>query len=149
MKRKLNQVLFVLTLGLTVLASADTKKELVTTTMRAPAYVNPAGNFEERMLIRKENTGDPSFYMGRGIFQPGAEVPEHVHSNELEAVYVISGTGKVTIGKQSYDIGPGSAVYVPPNTPHSFTNNGKEPVEVIHMYSPGGPEERFKSWKRL
>ena len=126
---------------------SDSKKELVTDITKAPLYGNEAGA-EEHMLVTKDLTGDPGFYMGHARFQPGAIVPEHVHKTEMEAVYVISGNAKMTIGKQTYEIGPGFAIYVPPDTPHSLTNDGKVPVEVIHMYAPGGPEERFKLWKR-
>jgi quercetin dioxygenase-like cupin family protein len=127
-------------------AGSNAKRELVTDLSKSSIYINDTGNIKEQMLIHKDVTGDPTFYMGRVEFQPGAAVAEHVHPLELEAVYVLSGTGRMTIREQSFDIKPGSAVYVPPNTPHSFTNTGKEVVEVIHTYAPGGPEERFKSW---
>ena len=148
MKRNVLLITVLVSLVVVYAGHSDSKKEFVTQESKAPAYVNEAGAIQEQMLITKDVTGDPGFYMGRAVFQPGATIPEHIHKEELEAIYMVKGNGKMTIGTNSYELRPGFSVYVPPNTPHSFTNNGKEEVEVIHMYAPGGPEDRFKSWKR-
>ncbi|GAA3066649.1 hypothetical protein GCM10010464_33730 [Pseudonocardia yunnanensis] len=57
---------------------------------------------------------------------------EHLtrHSG-IEYGYVISGTLDVSLGFETYRIGPGDAISFDSSTPHRLTNNGDAPVEAI------------------
>jgi len=48
----------------------------------------------------------------------GASIHEHSHPND-EVWSVIDGQLEITIARESRVIGPGCAVVIPPNTPHS------------------------------
>lgn len=108
--------------------------------------MNPTGTAEVQMLITPERTNDKNVYFGRGRFLPGATIPEHVHERSAEIVYILSGSGHLKIATESFEVHGGDAVYIPQNTLHSFENTGELPVSVLQMYSPSGPEERFRSW---
>ena len=61
---------------------------------------------------------------------------------------ILNGEIEMTIGAQQFVAVAGSAIYVPPNVPHSASVIGSiEPVKVVQVYSPGGPEQRFKDWE--
>ncbi|HEY1571743.1 MAG TPA: XRE family transcriptional regulator [Pseudonocardiaceae bacterium] len=63
----------------------------------------------------------------------GSSVPgEHLtrHSG-IEYGYIISGTLDVSLGFETYRIGPGDAISFDSATPHRLTNNGDVPVEAI------------------
>ena len=64
---------------------------------------------------------------------PGHESAEfHRHLYEEECVYVQSGTGTVTIGEQSYAIGPGDFLgFARQGDPHTVQNTGDAPLALI------------------
>jgi quercetin dioxygenase-like cupin family protein len=72
----------------------------------------------------------------------GAKVPEHVHANETEMLYVLEGAGTMTIAGQDVAVTPTSVIQIPPNTKHSFTATAA--VRSVQIYTPPGPEQRFK-----
>jgi transcriptional regulator with XRE-family HTH domain len=63
----------------------------------------------------------------------GSSVPgEHLtrHSG-AEYGYIISGTLDVSLGFDTYRVGPGDAISFDSSTPHRLTNNGDVPVEAV------------------
>jgi quercetin dioxygenase-like cupin family protein len=72
----------------------------------------------------------------------GGKVPEHVHANETELLYILEGSGTMTIAGQDIAITPTSAIQVPPNTKHAFAATSD--VRAVQFYTPPGPEQRFK-----
>lgn len=75
----------------------------------------------------------------------GQKVPTHVHEHETELLYVISGSGTMTVDGVDLPVGPTTVVQIPPNTEHSFV--AAEAVTAIQLYAPPGPEQRFKKMK--
>jgi len=74
--------------------------------------------------------------------QAGASVPEHVHAKETELLYILSGSGTMTVKGVAQAITPTSVVQIPPNTKHAFTATSA--VRALQIYTPAGPEQRFK-----
>ena len=72
----------------------------------------------------------------------GAKVPEHTHAHETEMLYMLTGSGTITIGGTDLAVTPTSAIQIPPNIKHAFT--AAEPVRAVQIYTPAGPEQRFK-----
>ena len=75
----------------------------------------------------------------------GGKVPTHVHEHETELLYLLGGSGTMTIDGVDMPIGPTTVVQIPPNVPHSFV--AAEAVTAIQLYAPPGPEQRFKKMK--
>lgn len=66
---------------------------------------------------------------------PGKRVlPAHSHPYGEETIYVISGTGKVKIGEDIADIGPGSIFHLPKQVPHLIINTGEEEMKTICFF---------------
>ena len=63
-----------------------------------------------------------------------AEFGEPQVHDDQEALYVVSGTGQVRVGDRRIDVRPGSAVYVPPKTPHATRRTGRDPVRVLYAH---------------
>ncbi|MBS1664745.1 MAG: cupin domain-containing protein [Bacteroidetes bacterium] len=61
----------------------------------------------------------------------------HVHEEEDEAVYLISGELEVTIGEQTFMMRPGESYFVPRNVPHRVRNIGEEEAKTLLVYTPG------------
>jgi quercetin dioxygenase-like cupin family protein len=72
----------------------------------------------------------------------GAKVAEHVHANETEMLYILEGSGTMTINGQDVAVTPTSVVQIPPNTKHAFA--ATTAVRAVQIYTPPGPEQRFK-----
>jgi quercetin dioxygenase-like cupin family protein len=78
------------------------------------------------------------------LSMPGAaKVPEHVHANETEVLYVLAGTGTMTVNGVDLAVTPTSTIQIPPNTKHAFTASSD--FRAVQIYTPAGPEQRFKA----
>ncbi len=72
----------------------------------------------------------------------GAVVPPHVHENETELLYVLAGSGTLTVAGVAQQVTPTSTIQIPPDTEHAFT--ATTAVRAVQIYTPPGPEQRFK-----
>ncbi len=78
------------------------------------------------------------------LAMPGnARVPEHVHAAETEVLYVLAGTGTLTVNGIDLVVTPTSTIQIPPNTKHAFTATAD--FRAVQIYTPAGPEQRFKA----
>ncbi|MBX3143004.1 MAG: cupin domain-containing protein [Trueperaceae bacterium] len=76
---------------------------------------------------------------------PGGGAPPHVHANEDEAFYLLSGTVsflEVASGEWT-ELKPGASVYMPRGVFHSFKNNGSESATMLVTTTPAGFERYF------
>lgn len=64
------------------------------------------------------------------------EVPLHKHEWHTEQVYVISGKGAMTVGKELKPITAGDIIFIPKNTPHAVKVTSAEPLKVISIQAP-------------
>ena len=69
-------------------------------------------------------------------------VAEHVHASETELVYVLAGSGTLTVNGVALPVTPTSVVQIPRNTRHALTAAGD--VRAVQIYTPAGPEQWFK-----
>lgn len=71
------------------------------------------------------------------VFDPGARTrPAHAHDHGEETCYVVSGTGSVKVGEQSFALEPGVLFFVPQGMPHMVWNTGSVPLKLICFYAP-------------
>jgi hypothetical protein len=75
---------------------------------------------------------------------PGGVIPVHKHLNEDEFFFFISGTGSAMIDDQTFPFKPGTSVFIPRNTWHSFKNTGSEKAFCTFGYTPSGFEGFFR-----
>lgn len=69
--------------------------------------------------------------------------PPHIHDNEEEALYVLEGNLRVTIGERTMEAPTGTFALVPRGTVHTFANSGPRPARVLVVVSPAGFEQAF------
>ena len=53
----------------------------------------------------------------------------------------------MVINGEKIKIKNGTTIFVPKGVKHSYTNNTKYTTKAIQIYTPGGPEQKFKKWK--
>ena len=69
--------------------------------------------------------------------------PLHVHAYEDESFYILDGSLTVTCGRDVFQAGPRSFVFLPRQVPHTFHPNGGE-ATVLLIGTPGGLDEYFR-----
>lgn len=111
---------------------------------QAQEYDVGAGKGAVKILFEPANAKDRSAYAGRLRADQGMSIPEHVHAMEAELLFIYAGFGEMALGGKIQPVSAGDAVYIPPNTPHSFRVTSREPVKAVQFYTPSGPEQRFK-----
>jgi len=91
-------------------------------------------------IIGADYTGQYSAQLCR--IKPDGRSEPHIDDYN-HAFYVISGTGTVTVEKQSWPISPGAIVKIPSGPTHSLANTGRDDLVFLVIYDPphvsGGP----------
>jgi oxalate decarboxylase/phosphoglucose isomerase-like protein (cupin superfamily) len=83
-------------------------------------------------------------------FNPGQGHARHNHPVSEQLIFVIGGEGEMMIEDDAgrpvkTAIGPGSLVTIPRGAFHSTFNTGWEPLRILAVYSPAGPEEAMRA----
>lgn len=73
----------------------------------------------------------------------------HNHPGVEEILYVLSGTGVQMVdapgGRVEREVGPGVLIHIPPDIDHSTINTGDEPMRILAIYAPPGPEAELRA----
>ena len=67
---------------------------------------------------------------------PESQQSSHAHPTNEQAYVMVRGRGLMMAGDEAQEVGPGTIVFVPPNTSHSIRNTGDEPLLYISATSP-------------
>jgi oxalate decarboxylase/phosphoglucose isomerase-like protein (cupin superfamily) len=81
--------------------------------------------------------------MGVVFLEPGKGHARHNHPGCEEILYVVSGRGKQMIdidGERWEPVAEGDTVHIPADVFHATVNTGWEPLKLIAVYCPPGPE---------
>jgi mannose-6-phosphate isomerase-like protein (cupin superfamily) len=105
----------------------------------APGQGHRVGNVE--FLARTADT--PRFTFGIIEIAPGRVLEAHVHGEEDDAFYIVSGEMTFVLGEREVAAPPGTFVLVPPGVEHSFRNDGAEPVRMLNIHAPAGFDRRI------
>lgn len=89
-----------------------------------------------KKLIGPENGECKNMIFGIVAFPPGSDPGTHVHPNEEEIIYVLSGRGETKVGGKTYPLEPGVAVFTEPGVEHGVKTLGDEPLVLISVFSP-------------
>lgn len=102
-----------------------------------PAYVPPGhSGTSNAHLVLNETTGG-RFEMVHGTLAPGGHAARHSHAEAFQAMYVMGGAAKVTLGDAAPQrCGPGDIVRIPPGLDHEVTSLGPDPLRLVIVYSP-------------
>jgi len=83
------------------------------------------------------------FSMGVVLLEPGKGHVRHNHPGSEEILYVVSGQGRQMIdidGERWQPITAGELVHIPADIFHATINTRWEPLKMIAVYCPPGPE---------
>ena len=83
-----------------------------------------------------------AFTLIEQLLPPGFAPPLHVHHAEEEAFYILEGRLAVTCGDRTWQVSPGSWVFLPRGVAHTFRVEGATPARLLQITAPAG-FERF------
>jgi hypothetical protein len=84
----------------------------------------------------------PFAYVGR--LEGDAPVAEHQHDGVWEVLAAVEGEGTFTLGSKPYRLKDEQIVVVPPGVKHAFSPAPGSHLRAVQLYSPPGPEQRFR-----
>ena len=70
-----------------------------------------------------------------------ADAKTHYHKNMTEIYYILEGVGRMRIGNEQQDVGPGDAIAIPPGEVHQITNTGEAALIFLCCCAPGYEHE--------
>lgn len=70
------------------------------------------------------------------VLEPGARSTDSIQHQGEEIGYVLQGSLTLTIGEETYQIGPGDSFYFASEQSHSYRNNGDEITKVLWINTP-------------
>ncbi|WP_135663161.1 cupin domain-containing protein [Halorhabdus rudnickae] len=94
-----------------------------------------------KWLNTPDTTGNERFSAGVVKLEPGKGHDRHTHPDSDEILFVIRGQGKQEVADRTREIEAGELVYVPEGVEHGTVNTGWEPLLLLAVYAPPGPEE--------
>ena len=99
-------------------------------------------NSTYRILLTAEMTGG-RLGMFEAVAAPEAGPPRHIHRNEDEIFYILSGEAIFWLDGEVRNAGPGDVIFAPRGKPHTFHVVGPNPARWLTMLTPGGTEAFF------
>ncbi len=71
----------------------------------------------------------------------GASTIAHYHRTSEELYFFTGGTGRLRIGDEERDVGPGDCAVIPPGAEHKLWNTGDEPLTLLCCCAPAYTHE--------
>ncbi len=94
------------------------------------------GNFQAVVLAEGGQTSGEFTLLQTQSEPRGFGPPMHLHRDASEAFYVLEGTYLMYFEDQQVECPPGSFVYVPPNTAHTFKVVSEVPGTKLNLFAP-------------
>ena len=99
-----------------------------------------------KWFVTPELTEGAGITFGEVVLQPGRGHDRHNHPESEEILYVLSGEGEQMLDdREPFAVKSGDTIYVPTGVFHSTRNTGWEPMRLLALYNPGGPEKVLES----
>ncbi|MGC4016036.1 MAG: cupin domain-containing protein [Luteolibacter sp.] len=106
-----------------------------------PRVIRAFGD-ELHVHLDASHTGG-QFSMFIAVTPPGGGPPPHIHQNEDEWFHVLEGRAEFFLDGVWTEGGPGTTVFMPRNSFHTFRNVGDVPLKQIVHAAPSGFEVFF------
>lgn len=94
-----------------------------------------------RELMHPAVHGNRAQSLAEAVVRPGARTRRHRHRRTEELYHFLAGEGRMELGDQRFDVGPGDTVHIPPGTPHALHNTGTEALRLLCCSAPPYSDE--------
>jgi quercetin dioxygenase-like cupin family protein len=111
-----------------------------------PLKLGPSGTV---IKVAAEQTGG-AFYLGETMIPPGfAGPPKHIHEHMFDMFWVLEGTLTLHLEEESLAAEAGTFACVPPQNPHTFSNDTEAEVRFINIFTPAGFEQYLRDMSQV
>lgn len=108
-----------------------------------PSIHGGSGQIATRHLWRPEDFhGDSWVFVDHAILGSDSSLGHHYHGALEEVFIILAGTGWMTIGERTFDVGPGSVTFHPIGVGHGLYNSTHEGLDFVRL-AVGIPGEIF------
>jgi len=87
-------------------------------------------------LIHPDIHSNNNQSLAEAIVQPGKITALHKHRNSEELYHITHGKGRMTLGDQQFEVGPGDSVCIMPGTAHCIENIADNNLHILCCCSP-------------
>ena len=103
---------------------------------RVPAFTTLDGS-EIRELLAHRNSSIRNQSLAEARLAPGQSTTAHFHPKSEEIYYILTGEGRMRLGDEVRQVGPGDAIAIPPGTVHQLPNTGRKVLKLLCCCAPG------------
>ena|SRR3989344_5028919 len=89
-----------------------------------------------RELMHPSAHGNTNQSLAEAIMAVGQGTQLHKHQRSEEIYHITAGTGLMTLGQETFSVGVGETICIPPGTPHRIENTGKGELKILCCCSP-------------
>jgi mannose-6-phosphate isomerase-like protein (cupin superfamily) len=89
-----------------------------------------------RPLVDRTTSPIEQCSLAEEVLPAGAAVGRHHHLLTEEIYYILQGSGRMTVGDETRDVGTGDAVFIPRGHTHTLENTGPEPMTILLVCGP-------------
>ncbi len=101
-----------------------------------PAFTTKDGS-EIRELLAYRNSCIRNQTLAEARLPAGASTTPHRHGRTEEIYYILEGLGRMQVGDELRDVGPGDAIAIPPGAEHQIANTGAGVLKFLCCCAPG------------
>ena len=97
-------------------------------------------------LLNNDKSKDFDFSACIRRLKAGDSSQKHSHKNSEELIYILSGTGILSIEDETSQIKKGDFIVIPKESPHFIENDGDEQIEIIAIGLTGNLYDGWNTW---
>ena len=112
--------------------------------IRRPREKMPNPTSEFILKVTPQNSGSQHLVLGTETIPPGGVIPKHRHLGQDEILFLQTGSARVSLNDQDYEVHAGGMVFFPLNTWVSLRNTGAAPIQLIFIFSAPGFDEYMR-----
>lgn len=112
--------------------------------LRRPRGSLPIPTAEFILKVTPQNSGSRHLVLGTEEIPPGGVIPRHKHLEQDEILLIQTGTARVTLNDQEYDVHAGGTVFFPAQTWVGLKNIGRDNISLVFIFSAPGFEENMR-----
>jgi mannose-6-phosphate isomerase-like protein (cupin superfamily) len=102
---------------------------------RVEAFTTKDGSeIRELAGIPTGNSANQS--LAEATLPPGGDTQEHYHGVLEEIYFFTAGEGRLRLGDEETEVGPGDTVVIPPRIRHKLWNTGAGPLRLLCCCAP-------------
>ena len=101
-----------------------------------PQWQAPDGSREVTPLVSEDSCDATSCTAGMWSIRPGLECSPDIHPDADELYYVVSGSGILTLGDESFSVREGMTIFIPRNVTHVTRNTGDVDLTYFWVFTP-------------